>query len=210
MAPDRSDIQATTQENKETFKEYAQRWRDTAAQVIPRVEEKEMTKLFLKTLNQFYYKKMVGSTPKNFAEMVGMGVQLEEGVREGRLVNESVPAGSSKKKDQEVNVVKGHPRRQAHPQFNPHHQAQKTPQYDLIPMKYAELLPSLLERNLVQTRPPPPIPKKLPARWRPDLYCTFHQGAQGHDVEHCFSLKIEVQKCIDDDVLPFKNLNMSV
>ena len=87
MAPDRSDLQAMTQGDKETFKEYAQRWRDTAAQVIPRVEEKEMTKLFLKTLNQFYYKKMVGSTPKNFAEMVGMGVQLEEGVREGRLVN---------------------------------------------------------------------------------------------------------------------------
>lgn len=87
MAPDRSDLQTMTQESKETFKEYAQRWRDTAAQVSPRVEEKEMTKLFLKTLNQFYYKKMVGSTPKNFAEMVGMGVQLEEGVREGRLVN---------------------------------------------------------------------------------------------------------------------------
>jgi hypothetical protein len=79
-----------------------------------------MTKLFLKTLNQFYYKKMVGSAPKNFAEMVGMGVQLEEGVLEGRLVNESVPAGSLKEKDQGVNMVKGQ-------QVNPHHQAQKTP-----------------------------------------------------------------------------------
>jgi len=51
MAPDRSDLQAMTQGNKETFKEYAQRWRDAAAQVSPRIEEKEMTKLFLKTLN---------------------------------------------------------------------------------------------------------------------------------------------------------------
>ena len=31
-----------TQGSKETFKEYAQRWRDTAAQVSPRIEEKEM------------------------------------------------------------------------------------------------------------------------------------------------------------------------
>jgi len=113
MAPDRSDLQAMTQKDKETFKEYAQRWRDTAAQVSPRIEEKEMTKLFLKTLNQFYYEKMVGSAPKNFAEMVGMGVQLEEGVREGRLVKDGTSASGTKKfgnsfprkKDQEVSMV---------------------------------------------------------------------------------------------------------
>jgi len=74
----------------------------------------------------------------------------------------------------------------------PRHQAQKAPQYDPIPMKYAELLPTLLRQNLVQTRPPPLIPKKLSARWRPDLFCAFHQGAQSHDEKHCFSLKIEV------------------
>jgi hypothetical protein len=113
MAPNRGDLQAMTQENKETFKEYAQRWRDTAAQVSLRIEEKEMTKLFLKTLNQFYYKKMVRSTPKNFAEMVSMGVQLEEGVREGRLVKEETSANGTnkpgnhlpKKKEQEVSMV---------------------------------------------------------------------------------------------------------
>ncbi|XP_039690819.1 uncharacterized protein [Medicago truncatula] len=76
--------------------------------------------------------------------------------------------------------------------------------FDPIPIKYAKLLPYLLERNLVQTRPPPPIPKILPARWRPDLFCVFHQGAQGHDVERCFSLKIAVQKLIEDDLIPFE------
>jgi hypothetical protein len=90
------------------------------------------------------------------------------------LVKESVHMDNSKKKDLEVSMVKGQPRQQAPPQFNPQHQAQKAPQYDLIPMKYAELLPSLLERNLVQTKPPPLIPKKLPARWRPDLFCASH------------------------------------
>jgi len=97
-------------------------------------------------------------------------------------------------------MVKGHPQHQTH----------KAPQYDLIPMKYAELLPTFLRENLVQTRPPPPIPKKLTAHWRPDRFCAFHQGAQGHDVENCFSLKIEFQKLIDANVLPFKNLNPSV
>ena len=32
---------------------------------------------------------------------------LEEGVREGRLIKGSVPAGNSKKKDHEVSMVKG-------------------------------------------------------------------------------------------------------
>jgi len=96
MAPDRSNLQAMTQKDKETFKEYAQRWRDVAAQVSPRIEEKEMTKLFLKTLSQFYYERMVGSAPKNRAEMVGMGVQLEEGVREGRLVKDETPPSGTK------------------------------------------------------------------------------------------------------------------
>ena len=71
-------------------------------------------------------------------------------------------------------------------------------------MKYAELLPTLLRENLVQNRPPSPMPKKLPTHWRPDLTCAFHQGAQGHDIENCFSLKIEVQKLVDADVLPFE------
>ena len=95
------------------------------------------------------------------------------------------------------------PRQQALQQYIPQNQAHKALQFDPIPMKYAELLPTLLRENLVQTRPPPPIPKKLPTNWKPDLTCAFHQGAQGHDVKNCFSLKIEVQKLIDARVLPF-------
>jgi len=110
---------------------------------------------------------MIGSVPRGFSEMVNIGMRLEEGVRERRLIKESVPAGCSKGKDHEVSMVKGRPQHQAH----------KAPQYDLIPMKYAELLPTLLRENLVQTIPPPPIPKKLPAHWRPDRFCAFHQGA---------------------------------
>ena len=268
MAPDRSDLQAMTQGNKETFKEYAQRWRDTAAQVSPRIEEKEMTKLFLKTLNQFYYEKMVGSAPKNFAEMVGMGVQLEEGVREGRLVKEGTSASGTKKfgnnfsrkKDQEISMVAhGRPRQnypayqhiatitpaanttqtlnyqpqlpqypqqqphqqypqqcpqqqpyQQRPQQQPYQQYPQQPyqqqrprpqnarlQIDPIPMTYAEILPWLLGRDLVQTREPPPVPEKLPVWYRPDQTCAFHQGGRGHSIENCYGLKNAVQRLID-------------
>ncbi|GAU51950.1 hypothetical protein TSUD_417330, partial [Trifolium subterraneum] len=89
--------------------------------------------------------------------------------------------------------------------------AQRPPQqFDPIPMKYAELLPALLGKNLVQTRPPPPIPESLPRWYRADLSCAFHQGAPGHDIEHCFALKSEVQRLIRANVLSFKDVNPNV
>jgi hypothetical protein len=77
-------------------------------------------------------------------------------------------------------------------------------QFDPIPMTYAELLPILLMKNLVKTRKPPRVPNELPAGYQPDLSCAFHQGAPGHDIEHCLSLKIEVQKLIEANMLLFE------
>ena len=84
----------------------------------------------------------------------------------------------------------------------PRKQAPRT-KFDPIPMRYAELLPDLLEKNLVQTRPPPPLPKKFPAWFRVNLSCDFHQGALGHDVEQCYTLKNAVQDLVEDNNLTF-------
>ena len=56
MAPDRDQLRAMSQRDRESFKEYAQRWREIAAQIYPPLEEKEMTKIFLKTLGSFSMK----------------------------------------------------------------------------------------------------------------------------------------------------------
>lgn len=61
------------------------------------MEEKEITKMFLKTLSSFYYERMVASAPNDFTEMVGMGVRLEVGVREGRLTKEASSSSGTKK-----------------------------------------------------------------------------------------------------------------
>jgi len=113
MALDREQLRAMTQGDKETFMEYAQRWRGFAAQIVPPLEDKELTRIFLKTLSPFYYERMIASAPGNFAEMVGMGIRLEEGVREGRLGKESVSSSNAKrfgrrypkKKEQEISMV---------------------------------------------------------------------------------------------------------
>jgi len=218
-----------TQNDNESFKAYAQRWRDVAAQVRPPLEEKELTEIFLETLDQFYYEHMLASPSDNFAKLMTVGMRIEEWVRKGRLIKESVPSYDFEDEDQEMSVVKSQPQQQYlayhpvaavmpiindvqssgyQPQFQqcqqqPKQQASGQPQFDPIPIKYAELLPDLLKKNLVQTRPPPRVPKKLSAGYRPDLSCAFYQGAPGHDIEQCFAFRTVVQKLIQDKALPF-------
>ena len=72
-------------------------------------------------------------------------------------------------------------------------------------MKYAELLSDLLEKNLVQTRASLRVLNKLLNRWIPNLFCAFHQGAPVHDTKQCYSLKVEVQKLINVNILSFKD-----
>lgn len=61
------------------------------------MEEKELTKIFLKTLISFYYGRMVASTPSDFNEMVGMCICLEEVVQEGHLTKDEGSSCSTKK-----------------------------------------------------------------------------------------------------------------
>jgi len=95
-------------------------------------------------------------------------------------------------------------RQQAPQQFNLQKHAPRT-KFDPIPIKYAELLPTLLEKNWVQIKAPPLIPKKLPTRFRAYLSCVFHQGAPGHDVEGCYALKNAVQDLVEANILSFED-----
>jgi len=54
--------------------------RDVAAQVRPPLEEKKLAEIFLETLDQFYYEHMLASASGNFAEMMIVGMRIEEWV----------------------------------------------------------------------------------------------------------------------------------
>ncbi|AES60814.1 hypothetical protein MTR_1g071170 [Medicago truncatula] len=75
------------------------------------------------------------------------------------------------------------PRQQGSQPLIPQNQVRKASQCDPIPVKYADLLPILLRKNLVQTLPLPRVPNPLPPWYCPDLNCASHQGALGHDTE---------------------------
>ena len=45
------------------------------------------------------------------------------------------------------------------------------------------------------------MPKKLSTWYKPNLFCAFHQGAPGHDIEQCFAFRAVVQKLIEINTL---------
>jgi hypothetical protein len=73
-------------------------------------------------------------------------------------------------------------------------------------MSYTELYPSLLERNLITPRDPPPIPVNPRWWYRPEQHCVYHSGAPGHDVDSCFQLKMKVQDLVRSGILILEDI----
>ena len=91
----------------ETFKEYAQRWRELAAQVEPPLSEKELASLFIDTLRAPYYDRMIGSTSSNFSDIMILGERIEAGMKSGKIVvaisdDEAKKFANNKKKEGET------------------------------------------------------------------------------------------------------------
>ena len=82
--------------------------------------------------------------------------------------------------------------------------------FDPIPMSYAELYPSLIERKLITPRDPPAIPVNPQWWYKLDLHCVYHSGAPGHDVENCFQFKTKVQDLMRCGILSFEDSSPNV
>jgi len=65
----------------ESFKEYAQRWRDLAAQVALPMMEREMITVLVDSLPMLYYEKMVGYMSSSFVDLVFAGKRIEVDLR---------------------------------------------------------------------------------------------------------------------------------
>jgi hypothetical protein len=59
-----------------------------AAQVQPPLTQKEITILFVNTLQAPYYDRLVGNASKNFADMVISGEMIENAIKNGKLERE--------------------------------------------------------------------------------------------------------------------------
>ena len=81
MAPDRNQLQSMSKWEHESIKEYAQRWRDLAAQVVPPMTKREMITIMVDTLPTFYYEKLIRYMPANFADLVFPRERIKSGLR---------------------------------------------------------------------------------------------------------------------------------
>lgn len=113
MAPNRTQLQSLTQKSEESFKEYAQRWRDLAARVQPLLLEKELVDMFMGTLQGPYLDRMIRSTSASFSDLVVPGERIENDLKTGKIQGPTVASngtkkpysGFSKKKEGETNAA---------------------------------------------------------------------------------------------------------
>src|SRR4051812_41120545 len=83
MVPNMTQMQGLVQGSKESFKEYAQKWRELTARVQPPMTEREMIDMFTNTLSRHYY--LACRTSVSFTEMVRCGEHVEMGLKLGKI-----------------------------------------------------------------------------------------------------------------------------
>ncbi|XP_047148672.1 uncharacterized protein LOC124820924, partial [Vigna umbellata] len=222
IAPDRLQLQSMSKRDDETFKEYAQRWRELAAQVEPPLYDREVVAMCVNTLQPPFYEHMVGNVSANFADIIIIGERIEIGVKSGKIAyTNAVFAHQARPQQQQgyyqpplpptdswrAGAIAGpnqnasqntYPRRNQFVNFTP------------IPTTYTELLPQLVQRGLVAICPMKPMQPPYPKGYDAEAKCSYHGGGVGHSTERCLAFKHKVQTLIDSGWLKFQEDKPSV
>lgn len=87
MAPYRRSLMNMSQKDNESFKEYAQCWRQMASPVEPPLAKKELADWFMDIVQPMFYERMVGSVSACFFDLVVVGVKVELGLKNGKMIS---------------------------------------------------------------------------------------------------------------------------
>jgi hypothetical protein len=94
---DRSNLTLLKKKDKKTIREYAQMWRDLAAQVHPPLLEKEMANLFTNTFKTSYFEFLIGNASQHFIDLVIVAKRIEQAIKvekiKGLTVNSEIMMG---------------------------------------------------------------------------------------------------------------------
>uniref|UniRef100_A0A2N9HHR4 Uncharacterized protein n=1 Tax=Fagus sylvatica TaxID=28930 RepID=A0A2N9HHR4_FAGSY len=206
--------------SNETFREYAQRWREKAARARPPLDEREMIKIFVDTLKNPYFDRMMGLQMQFFVDLIPVGERIEDALKTKKIVDmtalmalaeQAAKKAPTKKKEGDAPAPTQAPAQVSTPQV-PARPVGNQPndnrwprkelrQFTPLPMPLTELYPILIEKSLIS--PVVPRPYNGPQRrdFNPNSTCDFHFGEVGHTVENCGQLKHRVQDLIDHGVL---------
>ncbi|KAE8692135.1 hypothetical protein F3Y22_tig00110858pilonHSYRG00062 [Hibiscus syriacus] len=223
MRPDRVMLQSLEKKHNESFRQYAQRWRDLAVQVHPSLDEKETRKLFVQTLKAPYFGHLVAITSGSFSDLVMAGEMIELAIKQGKIEGgDSSKKSLVKNKEREINNVNT---------YNPNKgvtisssnttaavpsgtskQNQREPrkerereQFDPIPMTYKELYQQLFDTHVVSPYPMDPIKPPYPRWFDENVNCEYHGGVQGHSIENCLTFKRLVQRMRNKNWITFNS-----
>ncbi|MCI21632.1 gag-protease polyprotein, partial [Trifolium medium] len=76
--------------------------------------------------------------------------------------------------------------------------------FDCVPVSYSQILPYLLQKGMVETKPLPPMAPPYPPHFDNNARCDYHAGSPGHNIENCKAFKYKVQELIDRKLISFK------
>ncbi|KAA3463270.1 hypothetical protein EPI10_029683 [Gossypium australe] len=224
MTPDKISLQNMEKNQSESFKQYAQRWREVVTQVQPPLLEKETTMLFINTLKAPFINHMLENATMSFSDIVISGEMIEKAVRSGKIdVRESTKRLTSKKNENEVDNVsvfsKGYhkpitmdqsrvittshqgPSRQ---ESNSEPNLEKL-QFTPIPMTYRELYQNLFNAHVVSPFYLEPVQPPCPKWYDTNAQCEYHAGITKHSIENCTTFKKLIERLIRMDIMKFDN-----
>ncbi|KAK8990730.1 hypothetical protein V6N11_028693 [Hibiscus sabdariffa] len=226
MVPGRTALQSMGQKANESFCQYAQRWREVAAQVQPPLLENEVTLLFVNTLKDDFYDRMLDHATKPFADMVMTGELIQAAIKSGRIKGGSKSRKYFKKRDNKVNatsaytsdystgIIIGQPNHPTAPaastqnsskqEMHNKRERKEKPTFTPIPMRYEELFPKLVESRLIAPHYTMPIQPPYPAWYNPNVKCDYHAGLVGHHIDNCSAFKHAVEHLLKVRMLSFE------
>lgn len=71
--------------DNESFKEYAQCWRELASREHPPLVEHKLIDIFISTLHVQYYERLIKSVSSGFSDMIIIGERVEDGLKSGDI-----------------------------------------------------------------------------------------------------------------------------
>ncbi|XP_012437160.2 uncharacterized protein LOC105763457 [Gossypium raimondii] len=217
MMPDRITLQNLEKKSNESFRQYAQRWREVAVQVQPPFLEKEMTTLYISTLKAPFFTHMLRSASKNFSDIIINGEMIEHAIKSGRIDGgEKNRRAVSKKRENEVNnvdtysksITVNQPRKVVANQQGSLRQESgakqntEKPQITPILMSYKELYQNLFNAHVVSPYYLNPLQPPYPKWYEIENYCEFHREV-GHEIQKCEGFRALVQNMMDNKEVKF-------
>ncbi|XP_024449452.2 uncharacterized protein LOC112326273 [Populus trichocarpa] len=214
IALDRTSLSNLGKKDKESIREYAQRWRESAAQVHPPLLDKEMVTLFADTLKAPYYEHVMGSSAQQFTDVVVVCERIEQGVKSGRIPAPIEKKGFERKEvnhiedgykgrknssqnyhtlSQIANIKKLEPF-QAKSQIGNYQRVQE--QLPPLPLPLNEMYQKLLSIGQVAPEPLTPVQPPYPSWYKPELTCEYHAGIAGHSIQTCNAFKRKLLQLI--------------